>query len=162
MVLLFRLQNLSKLNYFVKIILMDKTYKFHKLWMNTELMFCDNPKAYGKILFIGSTWRQCFTAAIFVSESQLSLWSQQPQLPKKINDTLPECSRLRYAQDMLCCNNSRQKNPEQQLYSIPKRLDRWDKLLASFRRHHWQLTYGQKRLFSSYYWIYHAKKKRPE
>ncbi len=48
--LLFRLQN-SKLYYFVKIILMDKTCNFRELWLNTELIFCDNPKAYGKILY---------------------------------------------------------------------------------------------------------------
>ncbi len=29
---------------------MDKTCTFHELWLNTEPMFCDNPKAYGKIL----------------------------------------------------------------------------------------------------------------
>ncbi len=29
---------------------MDKTCKFHELWLNTELIFCDYPKAYGKIL----------------------------------------------------------------------------------------------------------------
>ncbi len=29
---------------------MDKTCKFHELWLNTELIFGDNPKAYGKIL----------------------------------------------------------------------------------------------------------------
>ncbi len=49
--LLFRLQNSSKLYYFVKIILMDKTYHFREVWLNTELIFCDNPKAYGKILY---------------------------------------------------------------------------------------------------------------
>jgi len=48
--LLFMLQNSSKLHYFVKIILMYKTCTFNELWLNTELMFCDNPKAYGKIL----------------------------------------------------------------------------------------------------------------
>ncbi len=35
--------------------------------------------------------------------------------------------------------------PELQFYSIPKRLDRRNKLLASIRKHHWQLTFGQKR-----------------
>ncbi len=29
---------------------MDKTCKFHELWLKTEVVFCDNPKAYGKIL----------------------------------------------------------------------------------------------------------------
>ncbi len=27
---------------------MDKTCKFHELWLNTEFMFCNNTKAYGK------------------------------------------------------------------------------------------------------------------
>ncbi len=31
---------------------MDKTCNFHELWLNTELIFCDNPKAYGKILYM--------------------------------------------------------------------------------------------------------------
>ncbi len=29
---------------------MDKTCKFHELWLNTKLIFGNNPKAYGKIL----------------------------------------------------------------------------------------------------------------
>ncbi len=57
MVPLFRLQNSSKLNYFVKIILIDQTCKFHELWLNTELIFCDNQKAYEKSywLFVEGT-----------------------------------------------------------------------------------------------------------
>ncbi len=42
----------------VKIILMDKTCKFHELWLNTELIFGDNPKAYGKILLAFSRGNQ--------------------------------------------------------------------------------------------------------
>ncbi len=30
---------------------MDKKCYFRELWLNTELIFCDNPKAYGKILY---------------------------------------------------------------------------------------------------------------
>ncbi len=57
--LLFRLQNSSNLYYFVKIILMDKTCNFRELWLNTELFFCDNPKAYGKILYAFCGGNQC-------------------------------------------------------------------------------------------------------
>uniref|UniRef100_A0A671T8D2 THAP-type domain-containing protein n=1 Tax=Sinocyclocheilus anshuiensis TaxID=1608454 RepID=A0A671T8D2_9TELE len=35
------------------------------------------------------------------------------------------------------CNNSRQRNPELQFYSIPKELDRRNKWLALIRRDHW-------------------------
>uniref|UniRef100_A0A672PEU3 THAP domain-containing protein 1 n=1 Tax=Sinocyclocheilus grahami TaxID=75366 RepID=A0A672PEU3_SINGR len=38
------------------------------------------------------------------------------------------------------CNNSRQRNPELQFYSIPKELDRRNKWLALIRRDHWQPT----------------------
>jgi len=35
---------------FVKIIMMNKTYKNHKLLFNTDLIFRNNPKAKGAIL----------------------------------------------------------------------------------------------------------------
>ncbi len=38
---------------------MDKMCKFHELWLNTELIFCDNPKAYGKILLAFCRGNQC-------------------------------------------------------------------------------------------------------
>ncbi len=40
---------------------MDKTCKFHELWLNTELMICDNPKAYAKIL-LAFCWGNQFHA----------------------------------------------------------------------------------------------------
>uniref|UniRef100_A0A671M5T5 THAP-type domain-containing protein n=1 Tax=Sinocyclocheilus anshuiensis TaxID=1608454 RepID=A0A671M5T5_9TELE len=38
------------------------------------------------------------------------------------------------------CNNSRQRNPKLQYYSIPKELYRWNKWLALIKRDHWQPT----------------------
>ncbi len=38
---------------------MDKTCNFRELWLNTELIFCDNPKAYGKILYAFCGGNQC-------------------------------------------------------------------------------------------------------
>ncbi len=44
----FKIHNI--LYYFVKLVSMDKTCKFHELWLNTDLIFGNNPKAYRKIL----------------------------------------------------------------------------------------------------------------
>lgn len=47
------LQNASNLFYFVKIA-MNKKAKNYKLLSVTEFIFCNNPKASGKILFLSS------------------------------------------------------------------------------------------------------------
>ncbi len=111
----------------------------------TKLLFEDHRTFKIHPIYRFLVTSQYFIATIFVSESQLRNLSvyghSSHNYQRKINETLPEDAR-----NMLCCNNSRQKNPELQFYSIPKRLDRRNKLLASIRRHHWQLTYGQNRI----------------
>ncbi len=88
---------------------------------------------------------QCFIATIFVSESllrDLSVYGHSSHnYQRKINETLPEGSQG-YTMPGICCAVTTvvRKPHKLQFYSIPKRLDWRNKLLASIRGHHWQLT----------------------
>ncbi len=103
---------------------------------------------YFNIVFRFHVTTQCFIATIFVSESQLRDLSVYGLSSHNYQRNTPRSfTRLQYARDMLCCNITVTvtvpKTPKLQFYSIPKKLDQRNKLLASIRRHHWQLTYGK-------------------